>query len=250
MSGEPMNGAPLGDRVRRRDPLFLTRLLVGLWVIALGAIFLAGNLGWIDTRQAFRIFWPMLMVLVGTSLVVQPGNERTHRMGWVFIGVGIWIFAGKIGWINVSFWQLAFPLALLALGGLLVWRAFSGQRAEDVPPDVVEEHAEYVRCFAVMSGTELRPVSRPFRGADLSAVMAGVKLDLTGARMEGDSATIDVFAFWGGMEIFVPPDWTVSSKVATLMGGFVDKRRPTSTVPTKTLVITGFIVMSGIEVKN
>jgi hypothetical protein len=34
------------------------------------------------------------------------------------------------------------------------------------------------------------------------------------------------------------------------MGGFIDKRRPTSTIPTKTLVITGFVVMSGIEVKN
>ena len=52
------------------------------------------------------------------------------------------------------------------------------------------------------------------------------------------------------MEIYVPSDWTVTSKVATLMGSFVDKRRPTSVVPTKTLVITGFIVMSGIEVKN
>jgi predicted membrane protein len=101
-----------------------------------------------------------------------------------------------------------------------------------------------------MSGTELRPVSRPFRGADLSAVMAGIKIDRADARMEGDVATIELFAFWGGMEIYVPPDWTVTSKVATLMGGFVDKRRPTSTIPTKTLIITGFVVMSGIEVKN
>jgi predicted membrane protein len=248
MSGEPMN---FGGPQRRKDPLFLTRLLVGIWVIALGAIFLAGNLGWIDTRQAFRLFWPLLMVLVGTSLVAQPGTERTHRLGWVFIGIGVWIFAGKIGWVNVGFWQLVFPLALLTLGGMLVWRAFNGQqRAEEAPAEVLDDHAEYVRCFAVMSGTELRPVSRPFRGADLSAVMAGVKLDLTGARMEGDSATIEIFAFWGGMEIYVPPDWTVSSKVATLMGGFVDKRRPTSTIATKTLVITGFVVMSGIEVKN
>jgi hypothetical protein len=42
----------------------------------------------------------------------------------------------------------------------------------------------------------------------------------------------------------------VSSKVTTLMGGFIDKRRPTSVIPTKTLVVRGTIVMSGIEVKN
>jgi predicted membrane protein len=250
MSGDWMNLERVASDARRRDPLFLTRLLVGIWVIALGAIFLAGNLGWLDTRHAFGLFWPLLIVLVGTSMVVQPANKRTNRWGWVFIGIGLWIFGDKIGWIGVSLWQIAFPLVLLGIGGLLVWRAFHGARAEEQVAETVDEHAEYVRCFAVMSGTELRPVSRPFRGADLSAVMAGVKLDLGGARMEGDSATIDVFAFWGGIEIHVPPDWTVSSRMATLMGGFVDKRRPTSTVPTKTLVITGFVVMSGIEVKN
>ena len=109
---------------------------------------------------------------------------------------------------------------------------------------------EFVRSFALMSGCELRPVSRPFRGADLTAVMGGIKLDLADARMEGDSATVEVFAFWGGIEIYVPPDWTVTSKVTTLLGGFIDKRRPTSVVPTKTLIVRGMIVMSGIEVKN
>jgi predicted membrane protein len=182
-------------------------------------------------------------------MVVRPANKSANRWGWVFIGIGAWIFLNKIGWIDLNFWQLIFPLCLLALGGTLVWRAFAARSGAESAP-VVDEHSEYIRSFAVMSGTELRPVSRPFRGADLSAVMAGIKIDLCDARMEGDVATIELFAFWGGMEIYVPPDWTVTSKVATLMGGFVDKRRPTSTIPTKTLIITGFVVMSGIEVKN
>jgi Cell wall-active antibiotics response 4TMS YvqF len=117
-------------------------------------------------------------------------------------------------------------------------------------PTPDEEHAEFIRAFAVLSSNELRPVSRPFRGADLSSVLAGVKLDLTSARMEGDTARIEVFAFCGGIEIYVPPDWTVTSKVATLMGGYTDKRRPTTILPTKTLIIDGFAIMSGIEVRN
>jgi predicted membrane protein len=102
----------------------------------------------------------------------------------------------------------------------------------------------------MLSGCELRPVSRPFRGADLSAIMGGIKLDLTSARMEGDTAIVEVFAFWGGVEIFVPPDWTVTSEVTTLLAGFIDKRRPTSVVPTKNLIVKGMVVMSGVEIKN
>ncbi|HWK49677.1 MAG TPA: LiaF domain-containing protein, partial [Steroidobacter sp.] len=110
--------------------------------------------------------------------------------------------------------------------------------------------AEFVRSFAMLSGHELRPVSRPFRGADLNAIMGGIKLDLSSARMEGDNAIIEVFAFWGGVEIYVPPDWTVTSEVTTLLAGFIDKRRPTSVVPTKHLIIKGMVVMAGVEIKN
>jgi predicted membrane protein len=165
----------------------------------------------------------------------------------VWLLVGLWALLNRLDWIDINLWQLIFPTILLVVGGMLVWRALSAQR--DAPP-VDSDLAEYVRSFAVMSGNELRPVSRPFRGADISAVMGGLKLDLTGANMEGDTASIEVFAFWGGIEIHVPPDWTVTSKVTTFMGGFVDKRRPTSTVPTKTLIVRGFAFMGGIEVKN
>lgn len=232
----------------RFDRMFSLRLLVGLWIIALGAIFLAGNLGWIDARHVLRHFWPFIFILAGTGMLAQPHNRRRQRWAWVLIVIGVWMFADKIGWIGLSFWQLAFPVALLSLGGMLVWRALAGPR--DRTPPVGEEHSEFVRTFAILSGTELRPVSRPFRGADISAVTAGIKLDLTDARMEGDTATIEVFAFWGGIEIHVPKDWTVTSNVATFMGGFIDKRRPTTTAPTKTLVITGLVIMSGVEVKN
>src|SRR5262249_14895894 len=230
--GAATGGKTMKSSEPRFDRLFSIRLLVGLWIIAFGLIFLAGNLGLVNARHVLHYFWPLFFVFVGTSMLVQPQGRRSQTWGWVFVTVGIWIFADKIGWVDVSLWQLIFPLALLSLGGMLVWRALRGPRKES---DIVtDDHSEFVPSFAILSGSELRPVSRPFRGADLSAVMAGIKLDLTDARMDGDTATIEVFAFWGGIEIYVPADWTVTSKVATLMGGFIDKRRPTSTVPTKT----------------
>jgi predicted membrane protein len=182
-------------------------------------------------------------------MVRSPDHRRSRSWGWVLITVGAWIFLDRIGWIHVSLWHLLLPGLLLFVGGSLVWRAINGP-PKSKPISSADDHVEFVRSFALMSGCELRPVSRPFRGADLTAVMGGIKLDLADTRMEADSATVEVFAFWGGIEIYVPPDWTVTSKVTTLLGGFVDKRRPTSVVPTKTLVVQGMVVMGGIEVKN
>jgi predicted membrane protein len=231
----------------RPQDLFSSRLIVGVIIILLGSILLADNLGFISAKHVLRSLWPLALVAVGVTMVRAPDNRRSRNWGWVLITVGLWIFLDRIGWVHLSLWELLVPGLLLFVGGTLVWRAVSGPPKEE---PVGEDHAEFVRSFAFMSGCELRPVSRPFRGADLNAVMGGVKLDLTDARMEGDSAVIDVFAFWGGVEIYVPPDWTVTSKMTTLLGGFIDKRRPTSVVPTKTLILRGMIVMSGLEVKN
>jgi len=236
------------------------RFAIGIAIIALGALFLLDSLGLVESRYVVRQIWPLIFVAIGIGILTKPGrSQRRRNHGWVFIIIGLWIFIEKIGWLDLSFWGLLFPSMLLFVGGMLVYRALQAPRIEPPShgtsfavgtPSVDDDHAEYLRTFAMLSGSELRPISRPFRGADLSAILAGVQLDLTSARMEGDIARIEVFAFCGGIDIRVPPDWTVTSKVATLMGSYTDKRRPTTTLPTKTLIIDGFAVMGGIDVKN
>jgi len=254
---DPRHSWPLPGEQRPRE-LFPTRLIVGVLIMLLGGTLLADNLGWIEARHVLRSLWPLVMVAVGVAMVRRPQHRRSRETGWVLITVGIWIFLSKIGWLHIGLGQLFLPAIFLFVGGMLVFRSLKGSDPFPKTPSAAAngdtaapaDHAEFVRSFAMLSGCELRPVSRPFRGADLSAVMGGIKLDLSSARMEGDSAVIDVFAFWGGVEIYVPPDWTVTSEVTTLLAGFIDKRRPTSVVPTKTLIIKGMIVMSGVEIKN
>lgn len=230
--------------------LISARLVVGVIIVLVGAVLLADNLGWFEARYVLRSLWPLALVAVGVTMVRSPDHRRSRSWGWVLITVGVWLFLDRIGWVHVSLWHLVLPGLLLFVGGSLVWRALNAPPPKAEPISGADDHVEFVRSFALMSGCELRPVSRPFRGADLTAVMGGIKLDLVDARMEGDTAAVEVFAFWGGIEIHVPPDWTVVSKVTTLLGGFVDKRRPTSVVPSKTLVVLGLVVMGGIEVKN
>ncbi|MDY6947491.1 MAG: DUF5668 domain-containing protein [Pseudomonadota bacterium] len=274
---------PLQPRSRHgQHDIFSTRLIVGLLIILLGSALLADNLGWFDARHVLRSLWPLALVAVGVAMVRHPQHKRSRSWGWVLITVGVWIFLDKIGWIHVSLGQLILPGILLFVGGVLVFRSLSGPPAGGANPSSTAgstgasngtanstagpstspgsgtsfggsgptDQAEFVRSFAMLSGHELRPVSRPFRGADLNAIMGGIKLDLSSARMEGDTAVIEVFAFWGGVEIYVPPDWTVTSEVTTLLAGFIDKRRPTSVVPSKHLVIKGMVVMAGVEIKN
>ena len=233
---------------RERQAGFVSmKLVFGALIVVLGAIFLAQNLGLIESRYLLQRFWPAAFVAIGTALVLQPGRGRARWFGGIWIAAGLWIWADQQDWVDVNFFQVFFPVALLLVGGSLVWRALhpAGER-----PEKGEEAGEHPHLFALMAGNEVRSITRGFRGADLGAVMGGVTLDLTRAQMEGESATIDVVAFWAGIEIRVPQDWVVTSQVFPLMGGYEDNTKPAAEGPSKRLLLRGVAVMGGVEVKN
>jgi hypothetical protein len=104
-----------------------------------------------------------------------------------------------------------------------------------------------------MAGNEIRSVSQRFRGADLGAVMGGVTLDLRQARIDGPEAVIDAWTMWGAIELRVPREWSVVSRVIPLMAGYEDKTLPatdSAAGPRPRLVIRGFALWAGIEVTN
>jgi predicted membrane protein len=223
------------------------KLLFGVLIVVLGAIFLAENLGLVESRYLLQRFWPAAFFAIGTALLLQPSHGRARWWGALWIVAGAWIWADQQDWIDVNFFQVFFPAGLLVVGASLVWRALHPGRER---PAKSEEEGSHPHLFALMAGNEVRSITRGFRGADLGAVMGGVTLDLTRAQMEGESAIIDVVAFWGGIEIRVPQDWVVTSQVFPLMGGYEDNTRPAADGPAKRLVLRGVAVMGGVEVKN
>ena len=81
--------------------------------------------------------------------------------------------------------------------------------------------------------------------------MGGCEIDLRQASIDrGTEAVIDVFAFWGGIEIKVPEDWTVVTRVDAADGRRRGQDARAAEPGAKRLVIRGIVVMGGIEVKN
>jgi hypothetical protein len=117
------------------------------------------------------------------------------------------------------------------------------------PSSAWSPHPNRISMFALMGSVTRRVVGVPFTGATLTAVMGGVELDLHQAALP-DDAVIELFAFWGGIEIFVPRDWVVVNQGFTLMGAVEDK---TGNVPRPggpRLIIRGMALMGGVEIKN
>ena len=105
--------------------------------------------------------------------------------------------------------------------------------------------------FAMMSGVR-RQVTGAFAGAEATAIMGGVELDLRYSAMDADEVIIDTFALWGGIEIWVPMHWEIVSQGLPLMGAFEDKTHVTTHGGNRQprLIVRGVAIMGGVEIKN
>ena len=226
-----------------RRPVMTPHLIVGLFIIAIGVLFTLDNLGLVQATRYLR-FWPIVLVVIGVLKLSAP-HEGTHGSfgGFVFILAGAWLLLEETTLIRVSFWDL-WPMLLVFFGAYLVWQGATGRQHR-----TVSHSTDTISAFAILGGVARGNNSRNFRGGDLTAIMGGCEVDLRRAAINGD-ATIEIFVMWGGVEIRVPEDWTVISRVNPVLGGFDDKTRPPQGLATHRLTVRGIALMGGIEVKN
>lgn len=232
--------------VPQQRPRLTAQVLIGFMIIVAGVLFTLDNLGLIEARHFVR-FWPAGLVFVGLVKLWHASRDGQGWFGGLFLVVlGVWMLAARIVYFTIELRQLL-PLVLVFLGGYMVWRGFGGTRRAGGASDGQAQFS----ALAVMGGVSRRSSSQAFQGADLTAVMGGCEIDLRQASIaQGTEATIDVFAFWGGIEVQVPDDWTVVTRVMPFMGGVDDKTRVLPGPYEKRLIVRGIVVMGGAGVKN
>jgi len=220
------------------------RLVMGLIVIALGAVFTLDNLGVLDAGEVLA-WWPVVLIAYGLARVTGVFCQRRTALGAVFTLAGGWFLLHNLGYVHFGLSDL-WPLALVLLGASMVSRAMNRTREGRGGEDV----SSTLSAFALWSGTGRKVVAQDFRGGDVTAIMGGHDIDLRGAGIAGDAAVIDLFVIWGGVEIKVPPDWKVSCEALPIMGGVDDRSKAPAGEARGHLVLKGLIVMGGVEIKN
>ncbi len=214
----------------------LPKLLVGLGVLLLGVAFTLDNVGVLDAGQVLR-FWPLFLMLVG----IASFFALRLVAGFLWIVAGVLFLLRSLGVVSfdpIDLW----PLVLVVVGAKLIGKSLFASSAANTPSE------DFITGTAFWTGLRRRTASQQFRGADFTAVMGGIELDLRPAA-PAPGAAIDLFVFWGGVEITVPPDWTVESQMTPLAGGYEDKTT-SPPVRDKVLQLRGLVLMGGVVVKN
>jgi hypothetical protein len=254
-------------------PLLSGRLVFGLVVLMLGVLWTLDNLGQIDASRVLA-WWPAVALAWGLMQLTGLGVRRCYTTGWIWVVIGTFAGLDKLRIWPFSPLDLV-PLFLVAVGGVIVSRAWRGRSAGDAvdpggiggpggmggmgvaagpgagsPGRSATEGGARANWFAFLSGTERRVSTQEFAGGEASAILGGLSLDLRGARMAHDRAVLDLFAMWGGIEIIAPAGWRVVSRVTPLLGAFVDSMPPVAPDGAPTLELRGLAVMGGVDVRS
>jgi predicted membrane protein len=223
------------------------QVVVGLLVVATGVLFLLDNLGYVSFRHALS-FWPIAFIVAGVSMMVSQEQRNGHVTGLLLVVAGVLLLLRHMGLIFLS-WNLVWPVLLIVGGGLILFRTMGGGRSHRVSLNKAgATPSNTIDVTAILGGVERRIVAPDFRGGEITALLGGCDLDLRDCSIAGD-AVVNVFTVAGGITIRVPSDWTVVLDGVPVAGGFSQK----TVVPpdtAKRLIITGYAVMGGVEVRN
>jgi predicted membrane protein len=230
-----------GNRTAHRKT---PQLVFGVVIILLGLIFILDHLEMFEAGSLTR-YWPILLIIYGITRMTPGGGGRGLTSGVFFWVIGLLLLLKNLDVISVNLWDY-WPVVLLFIGGMLVWRALRTRTGPGSAQEITDDST--VNTFVMFGGVERRNSSQDFKGGEITAILGGCELDLRGASIKDGTAVIDVFTFWGGIDIKVPKDWTVSVESVPLMGGCDDKTRSDGNASGKHLVIRGYVIMGGIEI--
>jgi hypothetical protein len=227
------------------------RLVLGIAIALFGVVLTLDRLGIANADTLLR-FWPLVFIGIGVQQYYQRDNPSGRLYGTLWMGAGAVLLLNTLGVSHVGIWDLFWPAILILVGTRLIMRAVHTDRGS------VAEEPERVNIIAVLSHAKRNSTGR-FRGGEITAFMGGANLDLRLANIPpGEEAVMDVFAVMAGVEMIVPPEWTVSTPLVPVMGGVDDRRVPplpmpagaSPDAPAPRLVLRGFVMMGGVTIKT
>ncbi|MEO6305681.1 MAG: hypothetical protein ABIP51_21200 [Bacteroidia bacterium] len=233
------------------------RVMAGVLVILAGAIYMYKLLGYFIPEWLFT--WPM--ILIGAGFIAACKHGLKHPQWIILILIGSVFLAAHI-FPEVTWVHYKIPIILFAVGLILIFKPKNRHheysrfdrhkhRHNHFSKNAVESTTdEYIFANNVFAGTDKVVFSKDFKGGEIKNTFGGCKINLMQAEIVTE-ARLTIKQQFGGVKLVIPINWVIKSDVDCVFAGIED-RRPLMNIndasQTKTLILSGHIFMSGIEI--
>lgn len=230
---------------------------VGIIVLMIGGFLLLDRM---DLMEFPRWLFPW-GILVAAGIIVGI-NRKFQGVGWlVMILIGTFFMLDRIPGFPWDLDDYGFPVIIIIVGLFILSRAVMGGASKEkrdfwqkqqheglVASD--EGGEDYFDIVTVFGGAKRKVFSKNFKGGEATCIFGGAEVDLSQADING-TIVIDATQIFGGMKLLVPANWQLKSDAVAIFGSVEDKRMaPQSYTGEKKLLITGFVLFGGIDIKS
>lgn len=223
------------------------RGIIGIVLILIGVALVGRTFDIFPHRIMRHVFsWEMILIVLGIIFVSTRDNKLT---GWILLTIGLVFLIPDILYIPYPVRRLFWPAILIIVGLLIIFRSTGAAKASHGGT----AKTDYIDDFAILGGGDRIVTSENFKGGKITALFGGSKIDLTKAKLAPGQNVIDMFCMFGGSTLIVPENWNIKVEVASILGGFSDKRivqTGTTMDVGKEVIIRGFVMFGGGEIKN
>ena len=232
-------------------------LIPGLVLVAIGALVFLNNLHIFYIREWLR-FWPAILIAAGIVKLVDSTYGSGRAVGAGLTAFGCLLLARTLGYLELGMREL-WPLFLIGLGlMLLLQRTGDWSVRSPGPPPIsgapqtpFPTSSGVVHIDTIFGGVKRIVRTDDFQGGHITAMFGGVEIDLRQAEMLGDSATLEVNAIFGGVEVRIPRTWSAVVHGSSIFGGYADETvQPDPGPGVKQLIFRGSATFGGVEIKN
>lgn len=222
----------------------VSRVMWGVVLVALGAIFALNALEITDIDIFFRGWWT-LFIIVPSFISVFTDKDKTGGIIGLIIGLMLLLSArGLIDWSMI--WKLAIPAVIIVIGLELIFKdAFNKKAKEEVKK--LKDSGPLRGSSAVFGTKNDDCAGQTFGGAEYTAIAGTINCNLTGAYLERD-VLIKVNNVLGNVNITVPDGVNVQVNSHSLFGG-VTNRIPNNEANTMTVYVEAYCLLGNVEVK-
>ena len=237
------------------------RLIAGIIIIAIGALFLLNSTGIADVGGLTK-WWPMIIVLLGVwRLIAQKFRSLFGPLLLIAIGVTLQLWQLDISGLDFgTLWPailIVVGIAILA-GGFNRRRRRRGRRnsstSRNASPIIDVDVSSYADpdddTLHAVVGSQDRIISGDFQSASINVVMGSGSLDLRNARIVDKPATLEASVVMGEVKVRVPAEWNVRIANSSQMGETKDARPLQSDSDSPDLIIRGSVTMGSLQITD
>lgn len=221
------------------------RVIWGIVLIIVGAVFALNVLGITDFNIFFDGWWT-LFIIIPSLVGLFTDRDKSSSVFWLVIGVLLLLWRRDVLDIGLAF-KLLIPAVIIIIGLKLIFGNRYHSDFKRIKAEVKTDGRQVKEVCAAFSSQNIDYSGEVFQGAELTAIFGGIKSDLSNAVIQND-CIIEANAVFGGIEITLPSNVNVKVNANSVFGGTSDKTARSELVGAPTVYINATGVFGGVTV--